>query len=86
MGPSIWHILVVVLVFMVLFGAGRLPRAMEDFAKGIKSFKKGLKDDDDDLKDGGKSASQGMIARKDDSVIDVTPTADTPENSKNSHS
>ncbi len=46
MGLSIWHILVVVLVIFLLFGAGRVPRMMEDIAKGIKSFKKGLADDD----------------------------------------
>ncbi len=46
MGLSIWHILVVVLVIFLLFGAGRVPRMMEDLAKGIKSFKKGLADDE----------------------------------------
>jgi sec-independent protein translocase protein TatA len=45
MGLSIWHILVVVLVVFLLFGAGRVPKMMEDLAKGIKSFKKGLADD-----------------------------------------
>ncbi len=44
MAPSIWQILLVVLVVVVLFGAGRLPRLMGDMAKGIKSFKQGMKD------------------------------------------
>jgi len=44
---SIWHILVVIVVIFLLFGAGRLPRVMEDLAKGLKAFKKGLKDEDD---------------------------------------
>lgn len=46
MGLSLWHILVVVLVVVLLFGTKRLPNVMEDLAKGIKSFKKGLKDED----------------------------------------
>lgn len=46
MGLSIWHILVVVVLVVLLFGAGRVPRIMEDIAKGIKSFKKGMADDD----------------------------------------
>ncbi len=46
MSLSIWHILVVVLVVVLLFGTKRLPHVMEDLAKGIKSFKKGLKDED----------------------------------------
>jgi sec-independent protein translocase protein TatA len=47
MGISFWHILVVVLVVVLLFGTKRLPGTMEDLAKGLKAFKKGLKDDDE---------------------------------------
>ena len=50
MGISIWHILIVVLVVFLLFGAGRVPKMMEDLAKGIKSFKKGLADDEAPVK------------------------------------
>lgn len=46
MSPSIWQILIVVVLVILVFGAGRLPRIMEDIAKGINSFKKGMKDDD----------------------------------------
>lgn len=46
MSIGIWQILVVVVLVILLFGAGRLPRVMEDIAKGIKSFKKGLNEDD----------------------------------------
>ena len=43
---SLTHWLVVLLVVLILFGAGKLPRLMGDFAKGIKNFKANLKDDD----------------------------------------
>ena len=33
-------------VVLIVFGAGKLPRVMGDFAKGIKSFKANLGDDD----------------------------------------
>lgn len=46
MAPSIWQILIIVLLVFVFFGARRLPTIMEDVAKGIKSFKRGLSDDD----------------------------------------
>ena len=46
MGIGIWQILIVVVLVFLLFGAGRLPRVMEDIAKGIKSFKKGMNDED----------------------------------------
>lgn len=48
MGISIWQILIVVLIVVVLFGAGRIPRLMGDMAKGIKSFKAGMKDDEEE--------------------------------------
>ncbi|MGD9535725.1 MAG: twin-arginine translocase TatA/TatE family subunit [Alphaproteobacteria bacterium] len=41
---SIWHILLVLVVVLLVFGAGKLPRVMGDFAKGIKSFKQGMKE------------------------------------------
>ena len=47
MSIGIWQILIVVVLVFLLFGAGRLPRVMEDIAKGIKSFKKGIADDTD---------------------------------------
>ena len=43
---SLTHWLVVLLVVLILFGAGKLPRLMGDFAKGIKNFKTNLKDDE----------------------------------------
>lgn len=46
---SLTHWLVVLVIILILFGAGKLPRVMGDFAKGIKNFKAGMKDDDNDL-------------------------------------
>jgi len=46
MGLSYWHVLIVVLVFVVLFGRGKISELMGDVAHGIKSFKKGLVDDE----------------------------------------
>ena len=45
---SAWHWVVVLLVILIVFGAGKLPNVMGDFAKGIKNFKAGLKDDETD--------------------------------------
>ena len=47
-GLSIWHLLLVAVVVLVLFGGkGKLSDIMGDFAKGIKSFKKGISEDDE---------------------------------------
>jgi sec-independent protein translocase protein TatA len=43
---SLTHWLVVLLVIIVIFGAGRLPSVMGDLAQGIKAFKRGMKDED----------------------------------------
>lgn len=42
---SLGHWLVVLCVILIVFGAGKLPRVMGDFAKGIKTFKANLQDD-----------------------------------------
>ncbi|MFK7840193.1 MAG: twin-arginine translocase TatA/TatE family subunit [Bdellovibrionales bacterium] len=46
MAPGPLQIAIVVLLILVVFGAGRVPMIAENLAKGINSFKKGLKDDD----------------------------------------
>lgn len=43
---SIWHWLVVLVIVMLLFGAGKIPKLAGDMAKGIKAFKAGMKDED----------------------------------------
>lgn len=44
-GFSLWHWLIVLVVVLVLFGAGRLPQVAGDLAKGIRAFRKGLDED-----------------------------------------
>ena len=44
---SLMHWIVVLAIILILFGAGKLPRVMGDFAKGIKAFKAGMKEEDD---------------------------------------
>lgn len=44
---SIWHVALVVLVLVVLFGGrGKISGLMGDTAKGIKAFREGLKGED----------------------------------------
>jgi len=50
MSPSIWQILIVLVLALILFGGrGKISALMGDVATGIKSFKKGMADDDDDV-------------------------------------
>ncbi len=48
MSLGIWQILLIVVLVLLLFGAGKLPSVMGDLAKGVKNFKKGLDDDSDE--------------------------------------
>jgi sec-independent protein translocase protein TatA len=47
MGLSWSHILIVLVLFVLLFGRGKISELMGDVAQGIKSFKKGMAEDDD---------------------------------------
>jgi sec-independent protein translocase protein TatA len=42
---SFWHWLIVLLVILIIFGAGKLPRVAGDLASGIKNFRKGMKEE-----------------------------------------
>ena len=48
MGLSWWHVLIVLLVFVLLFGTGKITGFMSDLAKGIKSFKKEMNEGDEE--------------------------------------
>lgn len=49
MGLSFWHILVLLVVVVLLFGVGkgRIPAIMGDLGKGLRSFKDGLSGTDE---------------------------------------
>lgn len=47
MSIGIWQVLLILLIVVMIFGAGKLPTVMGDLAKSIKSFKAGIKSDDE---------------------------------------
>ena len=46
MTPSIWQLLIVLVIVLLLFGRGKIPQLMGDMARGIKSFKKGMTEEE----------------------------------------
>jgi sec-independent protein translocase protein TatA len=64
MSPSIWQILIVVLLVVLLFGRGKISALMGDMAKGIKAFKKGMQDDPEDM---------AKVERAESEPVDITP-------------
>ncbi len=53
MGIGLKEILIILIVVLIVFGAGKLPRVMGDLGKGLRSFKDGLKGEGDDPDDKG---------------------------------
>lgn len=47
MGFSIPHLLLILAIVFVIFGAGKLPKVMGDVGKGIRSLREGLKGDEE---------------------------------------
>ena len=70
-GFSIWHILILAIILLLLFGGNRFSAMMGDVAKGLKSFKQGMSEDDkpEERRD------PRSLPRSSDHPIDVTPEA-----------
>lgn len=66
MGLSIWQIAIVVLLFVLLFGRGKISDLMGDVAKGIKSFKKGMSEDDIEITE---AEEPKVIDQKSETVV-----------------
>ena len=46
MGISLFQLLVILLIVLLLFGAGKLPNVMSDLGKGLKSFKSAMNEEE----------------------------------------
>jgi sec-independent protein translocase protein TatA len=47
---SLFHWLIVLVVVILIFGTGKIPRLADDIAKGIKAFRHGMREDENTLK------------------------------------
>lgn len=43
MSIGIWQLVLILVIVIIIFGAGRLPRAMGDLGKSIRALRSGLK-------------------------------------------
>lgn len=75
MAPSIWQLLIVLVIVLVLFGGrGKIASMMGDLGKGINSFKKNVKDEaSSDSTDDGKKIEAEPVKSE---TVDVTPEKD----------
>ena len=46
-GP--WEIVLIVLVFVLIFGGKKIPELMKGIGKGVKSFKEGMNEVEDQI-------------------------------------
>ncbi len=46
MSLGIGQLLIILLIILLLFGAGKLPKVMSELGRGLKSFKSAMKDED----------------------------------------
>lgn len=70
MSIGIWQVVLILMIVLILFGAGKLPKVMGDVAKGVKSFKAGMKDDEDENKPSitAETTAQSAQPSKDETV------------------
>lgn len=47
MGFSLSHLLLLLLVILIVFGAGKLPRVMGDIGKGFRHLREGLRGEEE---------------------------------------
>ena len=45
MAPSFWQILLVLVIILILFGAGKLPVVIKQIGKGIKTLRSTIKEE-----------------------------------------
>lgn len=46
MSLGVWQVVLILLIVVIIFGAGKLPSVMGDVAKGVKNFKAGMKEEE----------------------------------------
>ena len=79
-GFSIWHILILAILVLLLFGGSRFSNMMGDLAKGMKQFKAGMADEDEDKQRRYEEQRRAEPPRlpRDQEPIDVTARREDP--------
>ncbi|MBB5021328.1 twin-arginine translocase TatA/TatE family subunit [Desulfurispira natronophila] len=57
-GLGVWELAIVLIIVLVIFGAGKLPQIGAGLGKGIKNFKESVKDEDKAIDDKAQKESE----------------------------
>ena len=83
-GP--WEWIIILIVILIIFGAGKLPQVLKQMGLGVKAFKDGVNGDDEDEASAGnvqyesvpeQIESQSTIGEQDS--VNAQVSADPPE-------
>jgi len=69
-GPWEWGIVLVLV--LIVFGVGKLPRVLGQMGKGVKAFKDGMKERDDEVVAGALDATDSVPASRVTEAEEVT--------------
>ncbi|HNR87605.1 MAG TPA: twin-arginine translocase TatA/TatE family subunit [Spirochaetota bacterium] len=45
--PGMWELVIIFLIVLLVFGAGKIPKLAKDIGSGIREFKKSVSGEDD---------------------------------------
>jgi sec-independent protein translocase protein TatA len=77
MSIGVWQVVLILVIVLIIFGAGKLPRVMGDVAKGVRNFKKGMNDElsDDGTAEAEPAKSDRVETAPDPAVVKEDETA-----------
>jgi sec-independent protein translocase protein TatA len=67
---GISHWIIILVIVLLLFGAGRISGVMGELGKGLKSFKQGMSDEEEERR---RDKERSSLPHNHDRPIDVTP-------------
>lgn len=65
-GLGMPELLVILVIILIIFGAGKLPQIGEGLGKGIRNFRKSVKTDEEEIEDAvSQEKLEGKLNKKD---------------------
>ena len=61
-GLGHWELLIILVLVMIIFGAGKLPEIGAGLGKSIRNFKKGVADVETEIKEEPKKIEAGQVS------------------------